>query len=200
MDGASFIRASVRTLYKLSECITSKTIRVREHTIHPSKETSRKTSRKMEKEKEVAEAAKSMPVPPTFSHFVMNLPASAIDFLHAFIGLYEFNPSLAEKYPLPMVHVHCFHKHPDQSTAHSEILKRIQEQIQFELPPEELKLEDIRLVAPNKNMYCASFRLPKEVLLAKAVPLGGEDVSEYEKSVWSSVVDEEEKGVKRYES
>jgi tRNA (guanine37-N1)-methyltransferase len=37
-----------------------------------------------------------------FDHFVMNLPATAIEFLDAFVGLYS------EPTRLPMIHCHCF--------------------------------------------------------------------------------------------
>lgn len=52
-----------------------------------------------------------LPLPPVrkrISHFVMNLPDSAIQFLDAFRGIFS-NPELREIYDtMPMVHCHCF--------------------------------------------------------------------------------------------
>ncbi|KAI9867986.1 MAG: tRNA(m(1)G37)methyltransferase, partial [Pleopsidium flavum] len=107
--------------------------------------------------------------PKTFNHYVMNLPASAITFLDAFIGLYRgheilFSPHTSTK--LPMIHVHCFStKSDDNVEEKKKICKEISERIEFEIKPDDPKVEvwDVRDVAPQKRMFCASFRLPDEV-------------------------------------
>ncbi|KAK4101705.1 hypothetical protein N658DRAFT_496143 [Parathielavia hyrcaniae] len=139
-----------------------------------------------------------IPLPPTISHFVMNLPASAIDFLPAYRGVYAGREALFAETPdtrqrqrLPMVHVHCFSvKAADQEAAlrlaQADICERIGEKLGFVVRPaaagggvgeekgkEEEEEEEgvvavhcVRDVAPAKSMYCASFRLPREVAFA----------------------------------
>jgi len=57
------------------------------------------------------------------SHFVMNLPDSAIEFLDAFQGVFA-EPELREVYEgrMPMVHCHCFTREvEDQTRAEGDI-------------------------------------------------------------------------------
>ncbi|CAM1507235.1 Fc.00g068760.m01.CDS01 [Cosmosporella sp. VM-42] len=116
-----------------------------------------------------------IPVPPTISHFVMNLPASAIEFLHSYKGLYQghedlFAPHTETK--LPMVHAHCFSIKADDETPLNDICQRIQKEIGVLLKPgdpeneDEVLIFDVRDVAPKKRMFCASFRLPREFAFA----------------------------------
>ncbi|KAL9476705.1 hypothetical protein ACSS6W_006546 [Trichoderma asperelloides] len=116
-----------------------------------------------------------IPVPPTVSHYVMNLPASAIEFLHNFRGLYEgheklFAPHTETK--LPVVHVHCFAVKADDSTPLDDICQRIEKEIGVLLTPGDVDkdgqvlIHEVRDVAPAKRMFCASFRLPSEVAFA----------------------------------
>ncbi|KOS22515.1 tRNA (guanine(37)-N1)-methyltransferase [Escovopsis weberi] len=117
-----------------------------------------------------------VPVPPTVSHFVMNLPASALEFLHNFRGLYEGHAGLFAPHTearLPMVHVHCFAVKGDDAKAREEICERIYREIGVRLRPGEdagregeVVLHEVRDVAPAKRMFCASFRLPAEVAFA----------------------------------
>ena len=107
--------------------------------------------------------------PKTFHHYVMNLPASAITFLDAFIGLYKghedlFSPHTSTQ--LPMIHVYCFSTKSDDNKAERvKICNEISGCIGFAIQPndEELEIWDVRDVAPQKRMFCASFRLPPEV-------------------------------------
>lgn len=99
----------------------------------------------------------------------MNLPATAIDFLGSFNGLYHghehlFAPNTGNK--LPMVHAHCFStKSDDNVQEHIDICQRITEKLGYEIKPgdEDLKIHEVRDVAPKKRMFCASFRLPATV-------------------------------------
>lgn len=116
-----------------------------------------------------------LPVPPTISHFVMNLPASAIEFLHNYRSLYHgheglFAPHTEAK--LPMIHVHCFAVKSDDDRPLKDICQRIHKEIGVMLKPGdaekdgEVLIHEVRDVAPAKRMFCASFRLPPDVAFA----------------------------------
>lgn len=118
---------------------------------------------------------KRIPMPPTISHFVMNLPASALDFLHNYRGLYHghealFTPHTETK--LPMIHAHCFAAKADDATPLEDICQRICTEIGVQLVPGDadeagrVSIHEVRDVAPAKRMFCASFRLPPEVAFA----------------------------------
>lgn len=146
-----------------------------------------KVSRKADKSGPDAAAAAQQPpppapvlkyVPPTISHFVMNLPASALEFLHNFRGLYEGREALFAPHtgtPLPMIHCHCFAAKLDNDEPVQEVVGRIEREIGVALRAGdgqregELTLVEVRDVAPNKRMFCATFRLPKEVAFAARV-------------------------------
>jgi tRNA (guanine37-N1)-methyltransferase len=88
----------------------------------------------------VAELLEARPSPPpcdlglpeptsrTISHFVMNLPGSALEFLDAYNGCYK--PLLDEPdFPgidaieMPYIHVHCFSKEPEGDPAREDLCK-----------------------------------------------------------------------------
>ncbi|MED6113665.1 hypothetical protein PIB30_072938 [Stylosanthes scabra] len=85
-------------------------------------------------------------------HVIMNLPASAVQFLDAFRGLIQ------KKYwkgNLPWVHCYCFIRATETpetiiAVAESALGASIQDPI----------FHRVRDVAPNKAMFCLSFRLP----------------------------------------
>lgn len=131
---------------------------------------------------------KEISLPRTFSHYVMNLPASAITFLPSFIGLYskKIEPSLAPSgskagelptnprhlfkpfttTALPMIHVYCFSTKSDDNVRETKaICEEISKQLEFTITPDtpELTITNVRGVAPNKCMFRASFRLPESV-------------------------------------
>ncbi|KAF8078969.1 Met-10+ like-protein-domain-containing protein [Lyophyllum atratum] len=104
-------------------------------------------------------------VPPPrrrISHFVMNLPDSAITFLDAFRGVLASDAEgLHEVYDVtPMVHCHCFTRELEPDKAEADI-----RQLGAALTTD-VSLHLVRSVAPGKEMYCISFRLPSEVLLS----------------------------------
>ncbi|KAG0250007.1 tRNA(m(1)G37)methyltransferase [Mortierella polycephala] len=104
----------------------------------------------------------------TFDHFVMNLPATAIEFLDAFRGLFHGREEQIPepKTQLPMIHCHCFSKSdkPDE-----DVRERVEAVMGGQLDRDTVKLHWVRKVAPNKDMYCISFRLPAEIAFASDV-------------------------------
>lgn len=140
-------------------------------------------------------APPSEPKPPRrlVDHFLMNLPATALEFLDAYRGLYthlashvgretleaELDARRSDRTveALPMVHVHCFTK--DIENAGYDICCRATAALGLSdaerlVPPgdpiapptPELSLHLVRSVAPSKDMYCLTFRLPRSVLFA----------------------------------
>ncbi|KAK4545682.1 hypothetical protein LTR36_002636 [Oleoguttula mirabilis] len=109
--------------------------------------------------------------PKTFQHFVLNLPASALTFLPSFIGLYPsaLRHQLPEQFPMPFVHVYCFSTKSDDNVAEGNLIcEELSRQLGHEMKPGKLedgdvKVWDVRDVAPKKRMFCASFALPREV-------------------------------------
>jgi len=106
------------------------------------------------------------------AHFVMNLPNSAITFLDAFCGIFapSSSPSVSDVdlkaiYDvMPMVHCHCFTREMDREAAERDIRHRVEQQLGCVLGAEnEVSLHLVRSVAPSKEMYCVSFRLPRAI-------------------------------------
>ncbi|TPX63240.1 hypothetical protein SpCBS45565_g06773 [Spizellomyces sp. 'palustris'] len=101
-----------------------------------------------------------------FDHYIMNLPATAIDFLDAFRGLLYGRQDLVPNDRLPMIHCHCFSREVD---ARADVIKRVESVIGASLGDNVELVHDVRNVAPNKEMLCISFRLPAEVAFATPV-------------------------------
>ena len=123
--------------------------------------------------KTIPEEILTIEQPRLFSHYVMNLPASALSFLPSFIGLYPreakelFTATSSAR--LPMLHVYCFKpKFKTEEASRVEICEEISGYLGTRLSPgdEDIDIVDVRDVAPNKRMYCASFRLPEAVAFA----------------------------------
>ncbi|RKP34829.1 hypothetical protein BJ085DRAFT_24876 [Dimargaris cristalligena] len=104
----------------------------------------------------------------TFQHVVMNLPATAIEFLDAFKGIfYGFEDTIREhKIAMPFIHVHCFTKCDEPE---KDLFERISSTINHELTTEtpNAVAHFVRKVAPNKDMYCVTFQLPEAVAFAR---------------------------------
>lgn len=120
-----------------------------------------------------------IPIPSTIAHFVMNLPASAIEFLPYYRGLYAGQEALFAPHTntnLPMVHVHCFALKSDGDEPRIDVCERVSKELgaamqwdggkQGETGEGSVAVHHVRDVAPAKSMYCASFRLPAEVAFA----------------------------------
>ncbi|RMZ79466.1 hypothetical protein DV738_g3295, partial [Chaetothyriales sp. CBS 135597] len=164
-DGRAFIRQA------------SEDIRQNKHEVRlqPPVKISR-TANASERQEALAKAeatARTISRPHSFDHFVMNLPATAVEFLDAFRGLYhgresEFTPTTDRQ--LPLIHVHLFQAKRDTAAEeHAEVCQRVTENIGHTIRPDDadVDLHYVRLVSPKKKMYCASFRLPWEVAFAE---------------------------------
>ncbi|KIW65242.1 hypothetical protein PV04_07517 [Phialophora macrospora] len=166
-DGRRFIREATKALAD-----SPRTVKL------PAKV---KISRNQSKEdiqalkKAADDAAKVLQEPTAFSHYVMNLPASAIEFLDAFKCLYhgreaEFQPHTSQK--LPLIHLYLFQtKYAAEEEELREICERITKHIGSEVklddPELDMDIRYVRLVAPKKKMFCASFRIPRSVAFAR---------------------------------
>ncbi|KAH8099825.1 Met-10+ like-protein-domain-containing protein [Cristinia sonorae] len=116
----------------------------------------------------------SLPPRNKIDHFVMNLPDTAIEFLDAFrgilsseriggrdpTGVYRKEPS-----SMPMVHCYCFTRELEFDKAEEDIRQRVEKAMGAPLEGE-VSLHAVRRVAPKKDMYCISFRLPVGVAFA----------------------------------
>lgn len=166
-DGRDFIRFAAKSLLE-SDPVTV--------TINPKPRRERKRKAdESQGEQQPLPHAQQYPRPSIVDHYVMNLPATAIEFLDAFRGLYTGKESLFTPHtsqPLPMIHVYCFSGHSENEVDdHKDICQRISERINYTITPEdrvggsgdpaiELAIYNVRLVSPKKQMFCASFRLP----------------------------------------
>ncbi|KAI8966005.1 Met-10+ like-protein-domain-containing protein [Daldinia sp. FL1419] len=172
-DGRTFIKEAADLVYAASTkgeyAMSGPNGKVR-RSQHPNSNTADNSSPKPKRKPRL--------IPPTISHFVMNLPASAITFLSHFRGLYAsreelFVPHTSTK--LPLVHVYCFAAKADDNTPLIDICERISAEIGVEMKlgeaenAREVSVLETRNVAPNKRMFCASFRVPPEVAFAARV-------------------------------
>ena len=89
-------------------------------------------------------------------HVSMNLPALAIEFLDAFVGLFREQQDI----PKLMIHVYCFTN--DMEAPKADVQKRCEIVIGCSIDTD---VAYVRNVAPNKDMYRASFTMPQEVLI-----------------------------------
>lgn len=88
-------------------------------------------------------------------HVIMNLPASALQFLDVFKGLLQRK---CWKGPLPWIHCYCFIR---SNETEDSILAVAEATLGGRIP--EPKFHRVRDVAPNKAMYCLTFRLPEAI-------------------------------------
>ena len=106
------------------------------------------------------EAAPAGASPATaFDHIIMNLPASAVEFLDALKG--EFSEQLWRDRELPMVHVYSF---LTETETYDDLQRTIEGHLGGALD-EAPKFFLVRDVAPKKAMICSSFRVPRAIAL-----------------------------------
>ncbi|KAG8821462.1 tRNA(m(1)G37)methyltransferase [Serendipita sp. 399] len=152
LDGREFIKSSVL------EAIDRPFVNVRP--IQSSKQRARQARLK--------QTVKEEPVQRAIAHYVMNLPALALEFLDAFPDAFrpsERSKDIKEVYGargMPMVQCHCFTRELDPQQAEADILERAQRSLGH--PISSPSFHYVRRVAPNKDMYCMSFRLPSTIL------------------------------------
>lgn len=125
------------------------------------------------------------------SHFIMNLPAAAPEFLDAFRG-WNFGSASSKK--TPTIHVHCFGEKargPEEtSRVQTQVLQRCEKALGCpgSLSESEGRLKNkaqvriVRDVGPRKNMFCVSFLLPEEVQQVEKLVLGASDKRQREAS------------------
>ena len=93
-----------------------------------------------------------------FSNVLMNLPASALTFLDAFVGAFDRRTWRA---PLPTVHCYCFSKAADPA---ADVIAIAERTMGCSLP--DAKVHVVRDVAPQKLMLCLSFVVPDSIAWA----------------------------------
>ncbi len=104
-----------------------------------------------------------------YSHVIMNLPASAVDFLDVFRGLFGAVPvPLRHLVALPRIHCYCFSKSLEPI---EDALLLVEEKLGgVSLKKDTYIVSAVRTVAPNKQMMRVSFQLPQEIAYSKLEP------------------------------
>nr|CAH0112148.1 unnamed protein product [Daphnia galeata] len=93
-------------------------------------------------------------------HVTMNLPALAVEFLDAFIGLLAG----IELDPLPDITVHVY-SFCEESSASSEMRTKVESSLKHSIEDGQIvELVDVRDVSPKKHMLRLSFRIPIQIL------------------------------------
>ena len=174
LDGAEFIKRSPDLLKQLISDSTDGKIKLR---LKRNSNNNRKKHKSNEIEKSVSKPLqpefKEIVIPNEISHFVMNLPDSAIDFLGNFVGLYSEETTRDKK--MPWIHVHCFEKYGnDEDLTMEELHKRVYQRIlnsmntnETNLPIDGMSFHLVRKVSPTKPMFCVSYQLPAELAYKK---------------------------------
>lgn len=123
-----------------------------------------------EAEEEVAPSSSNLqPERKLFTHVVMNLPASAVEFLDTFKGLFSTIPKhLHNVVKLPTVYCYCFVKYfPNRDPEHPAITVAKYLGISS-LKEGTYSVFTVRHVAPNKDMIRVSFEVPPDVIFGES--------------------------------
>ncbi|XP_066550637.1 tRNA (guanine(37)-N(1))-methyltransferase [Amia ocellicauda] len=127
-------------------------------------------------------------------HVVMNLPALALEFLDAFRGLLRPGEGLdSEDLAMPRVHCYGFSKHEEPQR---DVTARAEASLGAALEGC-CSVHLVRNVAPNKEMMCISFALPREVLFQAPSPQPGTPASDSPERALAPPKDAEEPAPKR---
>lgn len=174
LDGKEFIKQSPRIISEFQKKFPS--IKYPTRVLHSGSKGKKSIEHSADQPNK--KRTSNLDVPLFASHYVMNLPDSAITFVHSYRGLYAnaFETMSKEEvqklpgYKLPIINVHHFEKYKEEEIADDvnaelerRMHKKIVEQLDFEIPFEKIKFHVVRQVAPCKLMYCISFKLPEEV-------------------------------------
>jgi tRNA (guanine37-N1)-methyltransferase len=160
MDGRTFIRLS------------TKEIAIRERTVDVTKRTKTPRHERSSGQHSTLQS-RILKAPKTFQHYIMNLPASAVEFLDAFKGIHagrphEFAPHTETK--LPLLHVYCFSVQKEsEAEDHEAVCELVSKHLGHKITPNapDTEIHFVRKVSPKKVIFCASFRLPPEIAFAE---------------------------------
>lgn len=161
LDGNKFIKESPTTLMEFQKANPELTYKL--------------PGSRLSKQAKKQPSVVNVVTPKFVKHYVMNLPDSAIEFLPAFIGVFnnsEYRQFTAQaEFELPDIHVYCFQnflsdEQPTIEELQQKVHYRIVEQLKYEIPYADISFHLVRKVAPNKIMFCASFQLPEKVAFA----------------------------------
>ncbi|RPB17118.1 tRNA methyltransferase [Morchella conica CCBAS932] len=177
LEASEFIRTSVRNLYRLSRSPSAIRNPIKVYSHQYSEGVQEILRRAGKTEEEINPPPVYLRIPPFFSHFVMNNPATAASSLEGFIGAYNglenqfFDAENLPKREFPLVHLYIFQKAGPMQYTKRHICREISRGLGYKVRPEDLEhLELVKMVGPEKGYYCASFRLPAEVMFADVPP------------------------------
>lgn len=99
------------------------------------------------------------------SHVIMNLPATAVQFLDVFRGLFScVHEEHRSTFTLPWIHCYCFVRcdaSKDSAAMEQDVLELVSSHLGAR--PNSFNVNLVRTVAPKKCMMRVSFKLPEQV-------------------------------------